>query len=321
MIYKELRDHKKEIIEQHLNGKSIKELCSEYHQNKIDMFDIVQSVYRGSMSKISEAEIEEIQSLYLDGLSYRDIGERMKITRNVVSQCVKRVTQPKHRIYEFNERYFDVIDSQNKAYILGLLYADGTNNTKEHRVSLALKYTDVNILNKISNELGLNKNLEYVSERISTYYGKEFKSQSQYRLRVNSLHFSERLVELGMVPKKSLVLVFPTFLPADLIPHFIRGYFDGDGCVQTQISKTGYLCDHKINILSTNDFCETMEKIIESILGINCHIYNTSAQNGITKQLCIVGRRQCTKFLEWIYKDADLYLDRKYQIYLTRFKY
>ena len=64
-----------------------------------------------------------------------------------------------------------------------------------------------------------------------------------------------------------------------------------------------------------------MKDVIKHALGIDCHIHDASCHNGTTKNLRITGRMQCNKFLDWIYKDADLMLDRKHEKYLTQFKY
>ncbi len=39
------------------------------------------------------------------------------------------------------------------------------------------------------------------------------------------------LIGHGATIRKSLTLTFPTHLDEKLIKHFLRGYFDGDGCI------------------------------------------------------------------------------------------
>lgn len=112
-----------------------------------------------------------------------------------------------------------------------------------------------------------------------------------------------------MIPNKSLDLKFPDISPL-LYPHFIRGYFDGDGSIYINKQK------HRITvtITSTKQFCEKIKDITEKELGIFCGIYDASCHNGITKVNSMSGK-SAVKFLDWIYKDADLYMERKYNKY------
>lgn len=321
MTYNELKKCKKELVEKHLNGKTIKELADEYESNKNDIYDMVSNIYRCNINMLSDDEVKEIQVLYQEGLSSRAIAEKLRVSRRVVTQCVKLAGNVRHRTYVFDEEYFDVIDAPNKAYILGLLYADGTNSKRDHTIKLGLKYTDVDILHRIAHEVKSDRPLVYHPEKSNNYNGRQINSSPQYVLRLSSKHMSDRLIEIGMVSCKSLVLEFPTEIPEPLLPHFIRGYFDGDGCVRAQLNTNGTICNHHVHILQTESFCGSLKDIIESTLCINCHIYKAATDNNVTKELCIVGRKQCLTFLDWIYKDADLFLNRKHDIYLTRFKY
>ena len=126
------------------------------------------------------------------------------------------------RTYSVNEDYFNKIDSEDKAYFLGLLYADGYNYTagKNKHFSLSLVDTDVLILFKkaINSKHSIYK-IKLQNERYT----------QQYRLQINSKKLCERLTQLGCIQNKGKVLTFPSNdnLPQELIPHFIRGYFDG----------------------------------------------------------------------------------------------
>lgn len=321
MTYKELKEYKEDLIQKHLNGMTIGELCQEYNSNKNAMYDIVSQAYRNSMNLISDQEIAEIQQLYASGVSSNVISERLQIHSRVVLQCVRLVMDVRHRVYQLDEHYFDVIDSPNKAYILGFLYADGYNNYQTRTVSLDLKYVDVDILRRISKELKTNRPLLYTQPSDSARPGEKYTSKPHYKLSISSKRISKRLSELGIVENKSLILQFPTYLADELIPHFIRGYFDGDGCLYANVGDNNKPYNQEVCITQTESFCESMKDVIKHTLGIDCHIHDASCHNGTTKNLRITGRMQCNKFLDWIYKDADLMLDRKHEKYLTQFKY
>ncbi|HEX5186476.1 MAG TPA: hypothetical protein VFV86_06260, partial [Nitrososphaeraceae archaeon] len=133
------------------------------------------------------------------------------------------------RKYSFNYNYFDIIDTEDKAYFLGLLYADGNNCNKRGVVRLELQSSDVNILEKFNKYIDNHKPIRYTNKH----------NYNKAEIELVSKSFSFQLSKLGCVPNKSLILRFPTEyqVPYDLTHHFVRGYFDGDGCLSSSIPK------------------------------------------------------------------------------------
>lgn len=123
------------------------------------------------------------------------------------------------------------------------------------------------------------------------------------------------MAELGIYPNKSLTVQFPEYIPNNLISHFVRGYFDGDGCIsikETSIKlKTGLLIDAKLT--GNNLFLQKLESILKS-LNIKCSLIKDPKEN--CWNLFINGSKNQKKFLDWIYKDATIYLVRKYNKYI-----
>jgi len=121
---------------------------------------------------------------------------------------------------------------------------------------------------------------------------------------------SQQLNDLGCVPAKSLILTFPKFILPNLLNHFVRGYSDGDGCIYQ--SKKNYIWQ----ITSTNIFCNYLKQHIKNILDVNCCVsLSNSNFNKITSNLSVGGNLQSRKVLDWLYKDAKIYLPRKYDKY------
>ncbi len=168
------------------------------------------------------------------------------------------------RKYLINENYFDTIDNENKAYILGLLYADGNNYPELNTVQLSLIESDKLILDKITNLIQPDKPLKYVSKQYMRDKG--VKASPQYNLIITNKHISKRLIELGLVKNKSLILTFPIKeqVPEHLYNHFIRGYFDGDGCIH--VNKKN---NHSFSMLGTKEFLEKVQNILVEKTGIN----------------------------------------------------
>ena len=200
--------------------------------------------------------------------------------------------------------YFDNINHQDKAYILGFLYADGNMAQNKCRTSITLQERDKSILEKISKTIGNKKELCFVPSSNPNW-------QNSYILRIDSKRMCDALLYHGIFPKKSLLLEFPLNFPFKYYKDFLRGYIDGDG----HIGFPGGFNNSRVDIISTRQFCEIAKLLIENCLYINC-FFSKTEKNNITTTLSIGGRQQCLKFLDWIYEDANLYLERKYQKYL-----
>ena len=121
-----------------------------------------------------------------------------------------------YRKYSFNENYFNELKTHEQAYILGFIYADGYN--REDCLELDQLEERVDILEKVNKALDSN-------------YPIRAYSPGKYRLNFNSKKLCQDLVKLGAMRNKSLVLNFPQFISDELMPSFILGYFDGNGCI------------------------------------------------------------------------------------------
>lgn len=126
-----------------------------------------------------------------------------------------------NRIYKVDEFYFEIINSPEKAYILGFFYADGYNNESNGIVSSTQREDRIDILTSIKDRI-------HADQEIKIYPG-----QRAYSLTICSTKMSKDLANAGAMQCKSHILTFPdsTIVSDELIPHFIRGYFDGDGCI------------------------------------------------------------------------------------------
>lgn len=273
-----------------------------------------------SYKNFSNEEKENIVKLYLEGKSTVEIGKMYNFNHHsiaaVLDECHvdRRDASRCHRTYSVNEEYFDNIDTQNKAYFLGFLFADGNNGMQKTTISLSLQEKDRDILEKLRIDAGSNKPLLFISSERKRNNGEGYNYKDKYALTVCNKHWCERLSELGCVPNKSLVLKFPDYLSDEMLPHFIRGYFDGDGCIVN--AKSG---NHNINLTSTKDFCISVQNIVFNLFGMKSYIYPASNKNGITYVWTLRKKQDIKTFLDWIYKDAELYLERKYNRYLEKY--
>ena len=194
--------------------------------------------------------------------------------------------------------HFEIIDTEEKAYWLGFLYADGSVGSSEAKIELGLAEKDVKHIEKFRNFIGINNKISYREKTKSYRYS--FRSQS----------CKEDLIKQGCIPKKSLILKFPTVdqVPLKLIKHFIRGYFDGDGWFTNTDN-----C-FQVGLIGTEDF---IKGFLDNIKNINKDnkIFNVHREDG-AKRYIFSAYQDVLNFLNWIYKDANIYLDRKYEHYI-----
>jgi hypothetical protein len=123
---------------------------------------------------------------------------------------------------------------------------------------------------------------------------------------INSQHFCKDLLALGVPPRKTFILTFPTEeqVPEYLMHHFIRGYFDGDGYVE----KKG----NSIEIIGTTELLFGITQKIYENTELSCsYIGDRNRFTQGIKSLMYYGAKRCSKIYDYMYTEATVFLDRK----------
>jgi len=269
------------------------------------------------MANLTDVEKIDICNKYLSGkYNYVMLGKEYNKHPSSINRLLKRrgiitkidKTLSNNRKYTLNENYFDIIDNEEKAYFLGLLYSDGCNVEKYNCITIGLQEQDKYILEKLNLAIDSNKPLRHKVSSNKNW-------ANQYTVDIYSKIMSLSLAKLGCFQRKSLTLRFPqeSQVPNRLLNHFIRGYIDGDGSIVMSKKTMVY----KTSIISTVYFCESLRDRIKELLNINCSIHHDKrVLDKTTRHLSIGGSKQCCSFLDWVYKDATIYLYRKYSKYI-----
>jgi intein-encoded DNA endonuclease-like protein len=274
------------------------------------------------MSKLTEEQKDELFKRYeTEDLSLVELGKIYNISDQTISKYAKKRNikiKPRgqfNRIYSLNEYYLDVIDTEEKAYFLGLIYSDGFNNEELNYIEISLQESDKHILEALNKAFGSNKPLMFLDKKKQNPNW-----ENCYRLTLNSRHLSEMLSSSGCVQAKSLILEFPKNdrIPKHLIRHFIRGYFDGDGTVGVyQQKKRKNYFTLSCGIIANLDFCLELNKQIEH-LDIKFSIYHDKrTPDKPTRNAGIHANSGVIKFLDWLYQDTNLFIKRKYDTYIS----
>ncbi len=226
------------------------------------------------------------------------------------------------RKYECDDTYFDDIDSPNKAYIYGFLLADGC--VVDNKLILKLSEKDGYMVEKINNLLQNGRPVRYV-KNIScpsiSNPAKRYQCKNAYELIVTSRNIYNKLNEYGLVPNKTDKIRFPTWMNKELISHFVRGFWDGDGTIsiyKPSNKKYKTFVAYEVSFVMKNEiFCDELKKFLEIKLKIQI---KKRKKNGIF-ELSILKNKEKKIFLDWIFQNKTLYLTRKYERYLQFLKY
>lgn len=259
------------------------------------------------MSKrISYEKENKIIELYKNGSGTCEIAKVLQINRCTVLLYLKknnlnpkRITRPyknKHNIHFFSKY------TKESAYWAGFIMADGNvNYTKpKYYVQIGLSEKDKNHLQKFSDAIDFTGPLY------------EYKKNNAISIHVRGKWFVDDLLsKYGIVERKSLIAVYPKYLPKELHSHFIRGYFDGDGSVSNKRSLTISFIGNENIIKSIRDILHQTLKL--KISGLDCKAYLRNTKSQKIKQFVYSGE-SARKIIKWLYNDTNenIRLDRKY---------
>lgn len=232
---------------------------------------------------------------------------RNKLQRTLKERGLMRSNRENSRKYSVNESYFETIDTEEKAYWLGFIYADGyvSNTRNDYNIGISLGIKDKAHLEKFKKAI-------QSTHPIGVYDGNNYGVGTKYcRLRFASKTMYTHLTEKGVFESKSLTLKFPSedIVPKDLVPHFIRGYFDGDG----SFAYSGKRDDtYNVKIMGTREFLTEVANHIQCEL----KLYKRHADTKNNYSLEIHARQSVVDFGKYIYNGANIYMERKLLRYL-----
>ena len=321
------------IKKQYNEGKLIKEIAKDfnvipYHIAKaLDNLGIKEDSHKRKFNKIANTEGLLYKKLYEQGYTVTEIGRQLNVSRHTVSKWLKanNVNIINYtKIPKFDETIFDCIDTEEKAYWLGFIYADGSISSqplknltrKNYNFEISLQKHDMEHLYKF------NKFMKYKGNHVTTreYIDKQTgKIYASCRWTITNKHLWETLNNYGCIPKKSLVLKFPDisiFNNTNLIRHFIRGYFDGDGCISYyKVNNT--ICKPTCSLIGTKEFLNSIKELLnEQQIIVNSIIHKDKRHiTSNTYIFSITNIETNIKFLNFLYNNSNVYLDRKYNRY------
>jgi len=261
--------------------------------------------------RLNNLDIKYICQQYISGDSSRKIASSLGVDHGTCLRILKnngierRGASESKQLYSINEDFFSKIDTEEKAYVLGVIHSDGyvRNTRKDHLLRIVLQSGDENLLHKIRTVLGSNRPLYEHSKKTKTKGVRYYKSLS-----INNIKIVKDLCDLGYQSPKTLTIRFPNFLEDSLVRHFVRGVVDGDGCLFYSPGSSPSVC-----ITGNHLFINDLEEIFLRF----CGVYSGIIQQSISSsRICCNSYLDTLILLDWLYQDSIIYLDRKYYKYL-----
>ena len=203
---------------------------------------------------------------------------------------------------KFNEDYFELIDTPEKAYFLGFIFADGCliDNPKEYRYKLNIKIhnKDEDILKKFISLLDSEVKIWRSNNRDICEIG--FSSKKM----INDLK------NIGLHQNKTYTIHYPK-IDEKIERHFLRGYFDGDGCIRINEDKRDHSKRGDLRIVGGSvKFIETLNERMGKLFGVNVNkLYGP--KNKRYKFIGWAGMSDIERIYNGFYSDTDLFLTRK----------
>lgn len=314
------RSIKDKLIKDYIPGEtSIRSLAEKYNVN---CYHTVSKVLKENGIKtikpklVPRSTIIEAAKYYSENeISIINCAKKFKIGKNTLYDYLKENNLIKNdKNYQkditYDKNFFDSIDNEEKAYWLGFIMADGytklgkNNNPAQMTIEIGKK--DIEILNAFKKSIKSNHIIRERSRKTCTGKISEICS-----ITISSQHLTSKLISYGVIPNKTYIGFINEEIFSDneeLIFHYLRGYSDGDGTINKR--KGNYV--FKL-VIKSKSILDTISNWIKKYCNIDPKItiwkdaYRLSVQN----------KKDYFIFLEKLYKNANIYLDRKYQNYLS----
>ena len=273
-----------------------------------------------NIKQLNDEQIQQIIQDYQNNKSMRQIEKDYGVTRQSVATYLEKIgikttKGNHHRKYTHQYDFFENIDTEEKAYWLGFMFADGyivdySNKYGEDKFGITLHSKDISTLEQFKKSLQSTNPITDVSSN----------GRKLHRILMSSQKTVDDLISHGCVKQKSLILKPPINVPKELTHHFIRGFFDGDGSIfwnKNEFEKHSTWLTPSFNICITS----TKEMIEWIITQVGVGKISKEERRTKTWYYRQNGNDKVKQFCDYIYKDATIFMERKYQLYQELLKY
>lgn len=265
---------------------------------------------------LSDEQVQWCVEQYRSGKTSTWIAKELAINDETVRKWLKRSGEKMREsrlamAAPVNERFFEIIDTEPKAYWLGYLLADaciGKSVGERRSLRFYVAAKDKWAIETFATDIEYGGSIRLPD-----------KSRGQYGICFNSKKLCGDLINHGYLDWKvsgsSRIL---DSIPVELFHHFVRGFFDGDGSISYQKRKNRKigLC-FSFTIVAHLDHQSAMQELHDRlILAIDLRPKGVK----IRQTCCAIGwngNKQVARFGDWLYTDATRFLQRKRDRFLS----
>ena len=309
-----MQDYKDIIKTMIENGFSIRKIYTNLKLSPKEVLNMIElNKWAVKKEQFDLSKIDYICSLYKEGVSAKQLGfkygiAKLRVQKWAAEKGYLRNKSDSLRFTKINQNIFDVIDAPAKAYWLGFFYADAHNSPKISTFSMCLKAEDHDHLVTLAKFMGLEDNK--VIKGFIELNGKQFPTST---VKLYSKHICETMIKHGCPPAKSFIIKYPAWLDEALHSHFIRGLFDGDGCLTFRSKQREW----KWGLVSTKEGCESIKNLLLKHANVSVTYDCISDTGNNTYNLTTGGNEKIRRLMDWLYTDTNdsIRLARKYKKY------
>lgn len=236
--------------------------------------------------------IDFFKKMKEEGKTLQEVSQMCNVSTKTITNWEKRfdikLSRSNTRKYYFDEEYFLNIDNEEKAYFLGLIMADGYINKENRTLVVTLKNEDSYILEQLLKSAGSNNTL------------KNKKNNTQK----SAILCSKKMVNIlnekfSLYPNKTYNLKFPV-LKEELMRHFLRGYFDGDG----------YIGERQCSLIIAS------ECFLNGVLSFYKKVFNKDIYvEEFEHYYNLRFNKKDRDIIKYMYEDSNIFLKRKKERY------
>jgi transposase len=303
-----------DVIPASLSNGDVEKICCKYINTKVTSsdlareFDITQKRvldilyqegvfdrknYKGKVCNFSESQVERIIELYKkDNVSSNKIGEKYGVGQGIITNLLKNNGINVRRRGKVNDKAFSGELDEHKAYFIGFLMADGCvyKRGDSYSINLQVSERDEDIIFKFKDFLGAGNKIQYIDTKLKN-------ADRMVGISVSSHDIAEDLEAFNVSTNKTGDCFATECLKFN--KNFWRGMVDGDGS----------LCVSDVNVILS--LCNSSEKLLKQFKSFCLRYCNFDRQ--VTRSFSLSGK--CAeKMAEVLYKDSNIYLERKYKI-------
>ena len=218
------------------------------------------------------------------------------------------------RKHFYNEDYFKVIDSEDKAYWLGFISADGSVSKDAYHIRISLSSIDIKHLEKFLTCINANDVAIFIQHMTEGFSATKNGGSDIATINLTSMKMWNDLHQYNINHNKSYNIELPN-IDDKMMPHYLRGFIDGDGSYHYHYDIKNNRYRYSFEIVGASQLMMKQIQEYFKLNGIKTNIYSRLNKNSKHESFRLMtgSRTEMLKIIDLIYADAHIYLDRKYK--------